>query len=178
MRFKDEIYIAVMTLLFCCAMFVIYAVVPQDAAVASKARATVTEAPETAAEAEALRSSLAEDAGFTIYTEESNYDYTDSDTYDTDTSDTYTDTYEPVYTPSDTNDAEIVDEGSYDPSDYNPSEYDPSDQITYPSDTDYDTDYDTSQDTEYFPDSTDDYFDDYTYEGSDEFAGEDIYTEY
>ena len=65
MRYKDEIRIAFMALAFSCAMFAVYAIVPKDAAVAAKAKATVKEAPETAAEAEALRSSQ-EDAGFNI----------------------------------------------------------------------------------------------------------------
>lgn len=55
MKYRDEIHIAMMALVFSCAMFAIYAVVPKDAIVAAKARATVTEAPETAAEAEAIR---------------------------------------------------------------------------------------------------------------------------
>ena len=57
MKYRDEIHIAMMALVFSCAMFAIYAVVPKDAVTAAKARATVTEAPETAAEAEAIRSS-------------------------------------------------------------------------------------------------------------------------
>ena len=64
MKYRDEIHIAMMALVFSCAMFAIYAVVPKDAVVAAKARATVTEAPETAAEAEAIRSSQEDDAGF------------------------------------------------------------------------------------------------------------------
>ena len=60
MKYRDEIHIAMMALVFSCAMFAIYAVVPKDAIVAAKARATVTEAPETAAEAEAIRSSQEE----------------------------------------------------------------------------------------------------------------------
>ena len=54
MKYRDEIHIAMMALVFSCAMFAIYAVVPKDAIVAAKARATVTEAPETAAEAESI----------------------------------------------------------------------------------------------------------------------------
>ena len=91
MKYRDEIHIAMMALVFSCAMFAIYAVVPKDAVVAAKARATVTEAPETAAEAEAIRSSQEEDAGFPIYTQDSNYDYDDSSD-DSDNSDTGTDT--------------------------------------------------------------------------------------
>ena len=89
MKYRDEIHIAMMALVFSCAMFAIYAVVPKDAIVAAKARATVTEAPETAAEAEAIRSSQEEDAGFPIYTQDSNYDYDDSSD-DSDNSDTGT----------------------------------------------------------------------------------------
>ena len=74
MKYRDEIHIALMALVFSCAMFAVYAVVPKDAAVAARSKATVKEAPETAAEAEALRSSQDEDAGFNIYTEDSNYD--------------------------------------------------------------------------------------------------------
>ena len=70
MKYRDEIHIALMALVFSCAMFAVYAVVPKDAAVAARAKATVKEAPETAAEAEALRSSQDEDAGFNIYTED------------------------------------------------------------------------------------------------------------
>ena len=60
MKYRDEIHIAMMALVFSCAMFAIYAVVPKDAVTAAKARATVTEAPETAAEAEAIGSSQKE----------------------------------------------------------------------------------------------------------------------
>ena len=90
MKYRDEIHIAMMALVFSCAMFAIYAVVPKDAVVAAKARATVTEAPETAAEAEAIRSSQEDDAGFPIYTQDSNYDYDDS----SDNSDSYDPSYD------------------------------------------------------------------------------------
>ena len=76
MRYKDELRIAGVTALFCCAMLMITAVVPKDTTVA-KARKTFKEAPETAADAEAQAQSEAEDAGFTVYTEDSNYDYED-----------------------------------------------------------------------------------------------------
>lgn len=55
----------------------ITAVIPKDTTVA-KARKTFKEAPETAADAEAQAQSEAEDAGFTVYTEDSNYDYEDN----------------------------------------------------------------------------------------------------
>ena len=82
MRYKDEIRIGVMAACFCCVMVLIYAAVPKDVSVL-KARSTSTfkEAPETAAEAQAQAESDAEDAGFTIYSQDSNYDYdTSSDT--------------------------------------------------------------------------------------------------
>ncbi|MBU5481513.1 hypothetical protein [Blautia sp. MSJ-19] len=153
MRYRDEVHIAIMTLLFCCAMFAVYAIVPKDAAVAARARATITEAPETAAEAEAIRSSQEEDAGFTIYTEESNYDYNDSDSSDNTTSDSSDQTY---YDPgTDTSDSDVVDEDAS-----TPGSTDPADQIDYPSDdtTNDTTDtIDSSDDTwEYFPSDTTD----------------------
>ena len=61
MRYKDELRIAGVTALFCCAMLMITAVVPKDTTVA-KARKTFKEAPETAADAEAQAQSEAEDA--------------------------------------------------------------------------------------------------------------------
>ena len=136
MKYRDEIHIAMMALVFSCAMFAIYAVVPKDAVVAAKARATVTEAPETVAEAEAIRSSQEDDAGFPIYTQDSNYDYDDSsddsdnsytgtDTSDTDTSDTTTSDTDNSYVDSSTdnnsNDGSsdnVVDEGVSQPGDY------------------------------------------------------------
>ncbi len=80
MKYKDEIKIGIMTACFCCAMVMVYAVVPKDASVL-RARATSTfkEAPETAAEAEAEKQSEAEDAGLRYYSEDSNYDYDTSD---------------------------------------------------------------------------------------------------
>ena len=72
MRYKDELRIAGVTALFCCAMLMITAVVPKDTTVA-KARKTFKEAPETAADAEAQAQSEAEDAGFTVYTEAVSY---------------------------------------------------------------------------------------------------------
>ena len=129
MKYRDEIHIAMMALVFSCAMFAIYAVVPKDAVVAAKARATVTEAPETAAEAEAIRSSQEEDAGFPIYTQDSNYDYDDSsdnsDSYDPsydNSSDTGTDnSYVNSSTDNNSNDGSsdnVVDEGVSQPGDY------------------------------------------------------------
>lgn len=129
MKYRDEIHIAMMALVFSCAMFAIYAVVPKDAVVAAKARATVTEAPETAAEAEAIRSSQEDDAGFPIYTQDSNYDYDDSsdnsDSYDPsydNSSDTGTDnSYVNSSTDNNSNDGSsdnVVDEGVSQPGDY------------------------------------------------------------
>ena len=93
MRYKDELRIAGVTALFCCAMLMITAVVPKDTTVA-KARKTFKEAPETAADAEAQAQSEAEDAGFTVYTEDSNYDYEDNSYDDSGSDDTSTDTSE------------------------------------------------------------------------------------
>ena len=134
MKYRDEIHIAMMALVFSCAMFAIYAVVPKDAVVAAKARATVTEAPETAAEAEAIRSSQEDDAGFPIYTQDSNYDYDDSsdnsDSYDPsydNSSDPGTDKSDPdnsyvnSSTDNNSNDGSsdnVVDEGVSQPGDY------------------------------------------------------------
>ena len=134
MKYRDEIHIAMMALVFSCAMFAIYAVVPKDAVVAAKARATVTEAPETAAEAEAIRSSQEDDAGFPNYTQDSNYDYDgssdNSDSYDpsydtssdtgTDNSDT-DNSYVNSSTDNNSNDGSsdnVVDEGVSQPGDY------------------------------------------------------------
>ena len=126
MKYRDEIHIAMMALVFSCAMFAIYAVVPKDAVVAAKARATVTEAPETAAEAEAIRSSQEDDAGFPIYTQDSNYDYDDS----SDNSDSYDPSYDNSSdTGTDNSDTDnsyvndgssdnVVDEGVSQPGDY------------------------------------------------------------
>lgn len=140
MKYRDEIHIALMALVFSCAMFAVYAVVPKDAAVAARAKATVKEAPETAAEAEALRSSQDEDAGFNIYTEDSNYD--DS----SDSSDQAT--YNPGTDYSgDTGNGDVADEGSSDQ-----GGYDSSDQIDYPSD---DGSEDTSTDNSYDDSSQD-----------------------
>ena len=140
MKYRDEIHIALMALVFSCAMFAVYAVVPKDAAVAARAKATVKEAPETAAEAEALRSSQDEDAGFNIYTEDSNYD-SSSDSSDQATYNPGTD-----YS-GDTSDGDVADEGSSDQ-----GGYDSSDQIDYPSD---DGSEDTSTDNSYDDSSQD-----------------------
>ena len=150
MKYRDEIHIALMALIFSCAMFAVYAVVPKDAAVAAKAKATVKEAPETAAEAEALRSSQDEGAGFSIYTEDSNSDSSDNTASSDQT------TYDPGTDSSDnTSDSEVADEGSS-----NQGGYDSSDQIDYPSDDgSYDTAGDNSDDSS-SQDSSDDFGDD------------------
>ena len=115
MRYKDELRIAGVTALFCCAMLMITAVIPKDTTVA-KARKTFKEAPETAADAEAQAQSEAEDAGFTVYTEDSNYDYEDNSYDDSGSDDTSTDTsdsdssgdttYDPSYDDSTTDNTE------------------------------------------------------------------------
>lgn len=146
MKYRDEIHIALMALVFSCAMFAVYAVVPKNAAVAARAKATVKEAPETAAEAEALRSSQDEDAGFNIYTEDNNYDDS-SDSSDSSASSDQA-TYDPGTDYSgDTGNGDVADEGSSDQ-----GGYDSSDQIDYPSD---DGSEDTSTDNSYDDSSQD-----------------------
>ena len=78
MKHIEEIQIAGTALLLCGTMFAVSAVAPKGESI-SKAVTNFTEAPETAAEAQAQAEAAAEDAGFTIYTQESNYDY---DNYD------------------------------------------------------------------------------------------------
>ena len=73
MRHIDEIQIAGTAILLCGAMFAVSAVAPTGNTV-SKAVTNFTEAPETAAEAQAQAEAQAEEDGFTIYTQESNYD--------------------------------------------------------------------------------------------------------
>ena len=169
MKYRDEIHIAMMALVFSCAMFAIYAVVPKDAVVAAKARATVTEAPETAAEAEAIRSSQEEDAGFPIYIQDSNYDYDDSSDdsdnsdqsyYDnsdtgTDTSDTTASDTDNSYVNSSTDNSyndgssdNVVDEGTSQPGDYDytDSTDDSGDGFTYYEPDNTGTDDTTSSD--------------------------------
>ena len=152
MKYRDEIHIAMMALVFSCAMFAIYAVVPKDAVVAAKARATVTEAPETAAEAKAIRSSQEEDAGFPIYTQNSNYDYDDSSD-DSDNSDTGTDTSDT--TTSDT-DNSYVDSSTDNNYDDGSSDNVVDEGISQPGDYDYPDGTDDSGDgfTYYEPDNT------------------------
>ena len=110
MRYKDELRIAGVTALFCCAMLMITAVVPKDTTVA-KARKTFKEALETAADAEAQAQSEAEDAGFTVYTEDSNYDYEDNSYDDSGSDDTSTDTSD-----SDSSGSDSSGDTTYDPS--------------------------------------------------------------
>lgn len=153
MKYRDEIHIAMMALVFSCAMFAIYAVVPKDAVVAAKARATVTEAPETAAEAEAIRSSQEDDAEFPIYTQDSNYDYDDS----SDNSDSYDPSYDNSSdTSSDTGtDTSDTDNSNIDSSTDNNSNDGSGDNVV---------DEGISQPGDYdYPDSTDDGGDGFTY---------------
>lgn len=153
MKYRDEIHIAMMALVFSCAMFAIYAVVPKDAVVAAKARATVTEAPETAAEAEAIRSSQEDDAGFPIYTQDSNYDYDDS----SDNSDSYDPSYDNSSdTSSDTGtDTSDTDNSNIDSSTDNNSNDGSGDNVV---------DEGISQPGDYdYPDNTDDGGDGFTY---------------
>ena len=123
---------------------------------AAKARATVTEAPETAAEAEAIRSSQEEDAGFPIYTQDSNYDYDDSSD-DSDNSDTGTDTSDTTTSDTTTSDTTTSDtDNSYvDSSTDNNYDDGSSDNVV---------DEGISQPGDYdYPDGTDDSGDGFTY---------------
>lgn len=164
MRYKDELRIAGVTALFCCAMLMITAVVPKDTTVA-KARKTFKEAPETAADAEAQAQSEAEDAGFTVYTEDSNYDYEDN-SYDDSGSDSSGDTtYDPSYDDSTTDNTEdnvIEDDSSGD--------YDTSDTDTSDSDdgTEDDTEFDYPTEEETFPSD---------YADTGDYTGTDVYTD-
>ena len=153
MKYRDEIHIAMMALVFSCAMFAIYAVVPKDAVVAAKARATVTEAPETAAEAEAIRSSQEDDAGFPIYTQDSNYDYDDS----SDNSDSYDPSYD--------NSSDTSSDTGTDTSDTDNSNIDSSTDNNYDDGSgDNVVDEGISQPGDYdYPDGTDDSGDGFTY---------------
>ena len=153
MKYRDEIHIAMMALVFSCAMFAIYAVVPKDAVVAAKARSTVTEAPETAAEAEAIRSSQEDDAGFPIYTQDSNYDYDDS----SDNSDSYDPSYD--------NSSDTSSDTGTDTSDTDNSNIDSSTDNNYDDGSgDNVVDEGISQPGDYdYPDNTDDSGDGFTY---------------
>ena len=143
MKYKDEIKIGIITACFCCAMVTVYAVVPKDASVL-RARATSTfkEAPETAAEAEAEKQSEAEDAGFTIYSADSNYDYdTSGDSGSYDASDTDSSQDDSGNSDSSYDDSSS---GDYANEDNTDNDYNTSDQITYPTDDGSDSSYDDS----------------------------------
>ena len=161
MKYKDEIKIGIMTACFCCAMVMVYAVVPKDASVL-RARATSTfkEAPETAAEAEAEKQSEAEDAGFTIYSKDSNYDYdTSDDSGSSDTSSSDADTTQNDDGSSDVSHDDNTSSDDYINEDDNSGDYNTSDQITYPTDDGSDSSHDDS--------SSDDVQTDYDTGGSD-----------
>lgn len=179
MRYKDELRIAGVTALFCCAMLMITAVVPKDTTVA-KARKTFKEALETAADAEAQAQSEAEDAGFTVYTEDSNYDYEDNSYDDSGSDDTSTDTSD-----SDSSGSDSSGDTTYDPS-YDDSTTDNTEDnvIEDDSSSDYDTpDTDTSDsddgtadDTEFdYPTEEETFPSDYADTG--DYTGTDVYTD-
>lgn len=154
MRYKDELRIAGVTALFCCAMLMITAVVPKDTTVA-KARKTFKEAPETAADAEAQAQSEAEDAGFTVYTEDSNYDYEDNSYDDSGSDDTSTDTSD-----SDSSGSDSSGDTTYDPSDTDTSDSDDG--------TEDDTEFDYPTEEETFPSD---------YADTGDYTGTDVYTD-
>lgn len=125
MRYKDELHIASTAILLSVALAGISVIVPKESRVPT-AKTTLEEAPETAAEAEAA----AEETGFPIYTQESNYDTSedysqgdtsyDSGSYDYDTSG---DTTGGDTTGGDTTGGDTTGGGTSE---------DGSDQITYP----------------------------------------------
>lgn len=163
MRYKDELRIAGVTALFCCAMLMITAVVPKDTTVA-KARKTFKEAPETAADAEAQTQSEAEDAGFTIYTEDNNYDYEDNSYDDSGYDDTSTDTSDSDSSYDDNstdNTDDVVEDDSS--SDYDTSDTSDTDNSDDGTEDDTEFDYPTQEET--FPSDyadTSDTFDNYS----------------
>ena len=158
MKHIEEIQIAGTALLLCGAMFAVSAVAPKGESI-SKAVTNFTEAPETAAEAQAQAEAAAEDAGFTIYTQESNYDYDNYDDSGYDSS--YDDTSYDDTSYDDTSSGEIQQDdpnpGNQDssdvPDDSGITEDDPT-QIIYPSD---DSSYDDSGDSGDNSDSYDNY---------------------
>ena len=143
MRHIDEIQIAGTAILLCGAMFAVSAVAPTGNTV-SKAVTNFTEAPETAAEDQEQAEAQAEEDGFTIYTQESNYDsdydnsyndtsYDDS-SYNTDTTqDGSLDDTGQENDNADTGDGSS-DDGSSDQTSSDDTGDDSSDQIDYPSD--------------------------------------------
>ena len=142
MRHIDEIQIAGTAILLCGAMFAVSAVAPTGNTV-SKAVTNFTEAPETAAEAQAQAEAQAEEDGFTIYTQESNYDDSDYDnsyndtsyddsSYNTDTTqDSSLDDTGQENDNTDTGDGSS-DDGSSDQTSSDDTGDDSSDQIDYP----------------------------------------------
>ncbi len=182
MRYKDELRIAGVTALFCCAMLMITAVVPKDTTVA-KARKTFKEAPETAADAEAQAQSEAEDAGFTVYTEDSNYDYEDNSYDDSSSDDTSTDTSGSDDTSTDASGSDSSGDTTYDPSyDDSPTDNTEDNVIEDDSSSDYDTsdtdnnDDGTEDDTEFdYPTEEETFPSDYADTG--DYTGTDVYTD-
>lgn len=188
MKHIDEFQIAGTALLLCSAMFAISVVAPEGNTI-SKAVTNFIEAPETAAEAQAQAQAQAEDAGFTIYTQESNYDpewegsSVSSDSYET------TDSAADIPTDdSSWEDTQPEDSSSSAPSDL-PDDIAPEDdptQIVYPSEPSEDFDNsdwedtweDTNDDWEVFPDesspedSENFYYDDTYYDNTDDFGNE------
>lgn len=132
MKYRDEFHIASTAILLSVAMFGISVVVPKESRVPT-AKTTLTEAPETAAEAEA---EAAEQYDFPIYSQESNY----GDSYDNS---------------QDYNQGDNSYDNSYDTSG---SEDTSGDQITYPTEDSGDSTGDTSTD---IPDYTEDPSEDY-----------------
>ena len=134
MKHIDEIQIAGTAILLCGAMFAISVVAPTGNTV-SKAVTNFTEAPETAAEAQAQAEAQAEEDGFTIYTQDSNYDYDSNDDggyddsyYDDSSNDDQQDNSDQGYDDTD-NDDGTLDDGIDDQTPSDDTGDDSSDQI-------------------------------------------------
>lgn len=159
MKHIDEIQIAGTALLLCGAMLAVSVVAP-DGNTISKAVTNFIEAPETAAEAQAQ----AENAGFPIYTQESNYSHEENVPISYDTYGSYDTTADSGSENTDTSnweDTQPDNSTSPDLPDDIAPEDDPT-QIIYPSEPsddlvdpdEKDTWEDTNDDWEVFPDES------------------------
>lgn len=160
MKYRDEFHIASTAILLSVAMVGISVVVPKESRVPT-AKTTLTEAPETAAEAEA-----AQQEEFPIYSQDSNYD----DSYDYSQDDS---SYDNSYDSSDS-DSSDRDQITYPTDDSEDgSGNDTSDIPDYTEDTSDDFGQDDSEDLDYIDNSGDTSYDngdngDYTEDTSDQ----------
>ena len=144
MKYRDEFHIASTAILLSVAMVGISVVVPKESRVpTAKTTLTLTEAPETAAEAEA-----AQQEEFPIYSQDSNYD----DSYDYSQDDS---SYDNSYDSSDS-DSSDSDQITYPTDDSEDgSGNDTSDIPDYTEDTSDDSGQDDSEDWDYIDNSGD-----------------------